>query len=152
MGIFSRKRYWRIGVSAPVYVCAICILIPLLASSFASHNHIVPAHRGRQNDELQRGMYVVVGAFQVPENAIRYAASIQMNGEKAAFGRNDKTGLYYVFFHYSPDDLDYVRSRRTESAQYAAVQGCVDSVRRVESRRPVGEKRCGGTNSAGNAS
>jgi outer membrane protein OmpA-like peptidoglycan-associated protein len=114
MGIFSRKRYWRIGVSAPVYVCAICILIPLLASSFASHNHIVPAHRGRQNDELQRGMYVVVGAFQVPENAIRYAASIQMNGEKAAFGRNDKTGLYYVFFHYSPDDLDYVRSRRTE--------------------------------------
>jgi len=64
--------------------------------------------------DLKTGMYLVLGAFQIPENAIKYAKSIKVKGLSPDIGRNSSTGLYYVYAYKTQDDLEYVRSKRTE--------------------------------------
>lgn len=64
--------------------------------------------------DLKKGMYLVLGAFRIPENAIKYAKSIKINSKSPSVGRNKDNGLYYVFAYATKDNLEYAREKRTE--------------------------------------
>ena len=63
---------------------------------------------------LEKGMYIIVAAFKIAENATQYAKSIKIKGKTPGVGRYDANGLYYVYAHSTPDDLEYARARRGE--------------------------------------
>ena len=61
---------------------------------------------------LQNGMYVIVGAFQISENAIRYSKSIKVEGKIPNVGKYQQNGMYYVYSFYTKDDLVAARAKR----------------------------------------
>ncbi len=63
---------------------------------------------------LEKGMYVIIGAFRIKENAINYANSIKIRGRKPSVGLYDERGLYYVYAYKTLDDLQYARDKRAE--------------------------------------
>lgn len=63
---------------------------------------------------LQKGMYLIVGAFQIPENAVQYAKSIKVKGKAPRVGRYRENGMYYVYAYASKENLEYARDKRTE--------------------------------------
>lgn len=63
---------------------------------------------------LQKGMYVIVGVFQIPENAAQYAKSIRINGKSPNIGKIEKTRLFYVYAYKTKDDLEFAREKRAE--------------------------------------
>ena len=63
---------------------------------------------------LQKGMYLIVGAFQIPENAIQYAKSINVKGKTPGVARYRENGLYYVYAYATKDNLDFAREKRAE--------------------------------------
>jgi outer membrane protein OmpA-like peptidoglycan-associated protein len=68
----------------------------------------------QQVPELKKGMYIIVGAFQIAENATQYAKSIKVNGKTPNIGRYAGNGLYYVYAYTTPDDLEFARAKRAE--------------------------------------
>jgi outer membrane protein OmpA-like peptidoglycan-associated protein len=63
---------------------------------------------------LEKGMYVIVGAFQIAENAVQYAKSIKVKGKMPEVGRYRENGMYYVYAYTTKDDLEFARARRGE--------------------------------------
>ena len=63
---------------------------------------------------LEKGMYLIIGAFRIKENAVNYANSVKIEGKRPGIGIYDKTGLYYVYAYKTKDDLQYARDKRTE--------------------------------------
>ena len=63
---------------------------------------------------LEKGMYVIVGAFQIADNAIKYTRSVKIKGQAPAIGRYRENGMYYVYAYTTKDDLEYARARRSE--------------------------------------
>ena len=63
---------------------------------------------------LEKGMYLIIGAFRIKDNAINYANSVKIEGKKPGIGVYDKTGLYYVYAYKTKEDLQYARDKRTE--------------------------------------
>ncbi len=63
---------------------------------------------------LQKGIYVVVGTFQISANAQHYAKSIKIQAKTPMLGRHSDNKLYYVYAYYTPDDLEFARSKRSE--------------------------------------
>jgi len=61
---------------------------------------------------LQNGMYVIVGAFQIPENAIQYSQSIKVDGKVPKVGKYQQNGMFYVYTLYTKDDLVAARAKR----------------------------------------
>ena len=53
--------------------------------------------------ELEPGYYVVVGAFGVQGNAIRYQRALETQGQSSEYGFSSKTQLYYVYVKQSGD-------------------------------------------------
>lgn len=64
--------------------------------------------------DLQKGIYVVVGTFQIRENAQHYAKSIKIPGTTPKLGRYSENGLFYVYAFFTSGDLDVARSKRSE--------------------------------------
>ena len=64
--------------------------------------------------DLKKGMYVIVGAFQIPENCVQYAKSIKIKGQTPRIGRYAGNGLYYVYAYTTPEDLEFARAKRAE--------------------------------------
>ncbi len=67
--------------------------------------------------DLKKGMYIIVGAFQIPENCMQYARSIKIKGQTPKVGRYTGNGLYYVYAYTTPDDLEFARAKRAELRQ-----------------------------------
>ncbi len=67
--------------------------------------------------DLKKGMYIIVGAFQIPENCLQYARSIKIKGQTPKVGRYTGNGLYYVYAYTTPDDLEFARAKRAELRQ-----------------------------------
>lgn len=63
---------------------------------------------------LEKGMYIIVGAFQIAENALQYAKSIKVKGKAPEVGRYRENGMYYVYAYTTKDDLEFARARRAE--------------------------------------
>lgn len=61
---------------------------------------------------MQKGYYVVVGAFSSEQNAKRHASEVSNEGYEAVVSYNKNRGLYYVHLHRS-DDMD--RARKMQS-------------------------------------
>ncbi len=64
--------------------------------------------------ELEKGMYVIIGTFQIRENAIKYANSIQETGKPSSIGHYNKKNMFYIYAYYTLDDLEYAREKRSE--------------------------------------
>lgn len=81
-------------------------LIPKKNVIFENTNQTIPY--------LNKGIYIIVGAFQIPENAIKYAKSIKVKGKSPRVGRYKGNGLYYVYAYATRENLEYARGKRTE--------------------------------------
>lgn len=68
----------------------------------------------QQVPDLKKGMYIIVGAFQIAENASQYAKSIKIKGKTPGIGRYAGNGLFYVYAYTTPDDLEFARAKRAE--------------------------------------
>ena len=55
--------------------------------------------------DMEKGMYLIVGAFRIAENAFRYAKSIKIKGNSPQFGKYYGSELIYVYAYETPDDL-----------------------------------------------
>lgn len=55
---------------------------------------------------LDKGMYVIVGAFQISENAFQYAQNTTIDGKVPKVGKYQKNGMYYVYALSTKDDLE----------------------------------------------
>ncbi len=73
-------------------------------SGLSSVNQSIPT--------LQDGMYVIVGAFQIPENALQYSQSIKVDGKTPRVGKYQKNSMYYVYSFYTANDLVAARAKR----------------------------------------
>lgn len=63
---------------------------------------------------LEKGMYLIIGAFQIPENAVQYAKSIKVKGKSPRVGRFRDNGMYYVYAYATKENLEFAREKRTE--------------------------------------
>lgn len=63
---------------------------------------------------LEKGMYLIIGAFQIPENAIQYAKSIKVKGKSPRVGRFRDNSMYYVYAYATKENLEFAREKRTE--------------------------------------
>lgn len=64
--------------------------------------------------ELKKGMYVIIGAFQIMENAVKYAKVVKVKGKTPVVGLNRKSNLFLVYAYTTQDDLAFVREKRSE--------------------------------------
>lgn len=71
----------------------------------------VVAKKGNHPFELERGHYVVVGAFGVFENAVRYSDKAQSDGYNTEYGFNSEKKLFYVVINFS-DNPEITRQKR----------------------------------------
>ncbi len=69
----------------------------------ASPNNQVAVAPSNDPLEMEPGYYVVVGAFSVQGNAIRYQGALETQGQKSEYGFSSKTQLYYVYVKQSGD-------------------------------------------------
>jgi outer membrane protein OmpA-like peptidoglycan-associated protein len=63
---------------------------------------------------LKDGMYLIVGSFSTPENAISYSKLLKIKGKAPRIGRYEKNGHYYVYAYDTKEDLSYARQKRSE--------------------------------------
>ena len=64
--------------------------------------------------DMEKGMYLIVGAFRIAENAVQYANSIKIDGKSPKLGKYYATKLTYVYAYETPDDLLFARDKRSE--------------------------------------
>lgn len=67
--------------------------------------------RGSHLLELPVGNYVIIGAFGVFDNAVRYADNLHSRGYNTKYGFLSFKGLYYVYLFVS-DDINEARKER----------------------------------------
>ena len=70
--------------------------------------------------ELKKGNYVVVGSFNVFDNAVRFTRSLYERGLRADYRYSSKTNRYYVFV-YQSKDTDDARSERDRTRQLVGI-------------------------------
>ena len=64
--------------------------------------------------DMEKGMYLIVGAFRIAENAVQYANSIKIDGKSPKLGKYYANKLTYVYAYETPDDLLFAREKRSE--------------------------------------
>lgn len=108
-------KTWQGNVIALLSITLV-LSIAIFSSSTAFNLKEAFSNKEKQQSipDLQKGMYIIVGAFQIPENCIQYANSIKAKGLSPKVGRNTGNGLYYVYAYKTLDDLDYARAKRAE--------------------------------------
>ncbi len=70
--------------------------------------------------ELKKGNYVVVGSFNVFDNAVRYTRTMYDRGLRADYRYSSKTNRYYVFV-YQSKDVDAARAERDSTRQFLGI-------------------------------
>ena len=110
-------RYWQDTIL--VSVLAVILLFTFSFSSSSSN-----ASNVRENlkikatnqtfPELKKGMYLIIGAFQIMENAIQYAKVTKIEGKSPLIGRYQDSKFYYVYAYSTQDDLEFAREKRSE--------------------------------------
>ena len=104
-------------------ITLLSVTIVLCIAFFSSSTAFNLRETFKINDEqqaipdLKKGMYIIVGAFQIPENCLQYAKSIMIKDQTPKVGRYTGNGLYYVYAYNTPDDLEFARAKRAELRQ-----------------------------------
>jgi hypothetical protein len=70
--------------------------------------------------ELKKGNYVVVGSFNVFDNAVRFTRTMYERGMRADYRYSSKTNRYYVFV-YQSKDTDDARGERDRTRQLVGI-------------------------------
>ena len=70
--------------------------------------------------ELKKGNYVVVGSFNVFDNAVRFTRSMFERGLRADYRYSSKTNRYYVFV-YQSKETDEARTERDRTRQFVGI-------------------------------
>jgi type IX secretion system PorP/SprF family membrane protein len=70
--------------------------------------------------ELKKGNYVVVGSFNVFENAVRFTHSVYKRGMRSDYRYSSKTMRYYVYV-YQSGDVDEARGERDRVRQLMGI-------------------------------
>lgn len=106
----------RHGISTiAILSIAMIISISYYAISKTNNNGLWETKNTSQSiPALQQGMYLIVGAFQIPENAIQYAKSIKVAGRSPRVGKYSVNGLFYVYAYATKDNLEYARQKRSD--------------------------------------
>ena len=98
-----------------ISMLAITILLIFSSSNPSPANHLKVAKDTNQSiPYLEDGMYLIVGAFQIGENATKFAKTVKIKGKAPLVGRNKGNGLYYVYAYKTKDDLEFAREKRAE--------------------------------------
>lgn len=110
-------KYWR--GTLLISVLAITLLVAFSLISFSSsaltlRKSLNIEQASQSIPDLNKGIYLIVGAFKIPENAIKYANSIKVKGKSPRVGRYKGNGLYYVYAYATRENLEYARGKRTE--------------------------------------
>ena len=108
-------KYWQ-----GAFIAIIAIAISLSFSQFSST--IAFNLKGNFNIKdtnqsfpfLEKGMYVIVGVFQIRENAMQYVKSIKIENKSPQIARNRENNMYYVYAYTTKDDLEFARQKRGE--------------------------------------
>jgi type IX secretion system PorP/SprF family membrane protein len=81
----------------------------------------IVAKKGNHPFELEKGHYVVVGAFGVFENAVRYSDKAQAQGYNTEYGFNTEKNLFYVVIKYAnnPEKTRQMRNELRKTSQFA---------------------------------
>ncbi len=106
---------WRVRLEGFSFLCLILTLyfVPLIQNpAFCSESPTDLNSVNQSIPTLPKGMYVIVGAFQIPENAIQYSQRIQVDGKSPKVGKHQQNGMYYVYALYTKDNLEMARSKR----------------------------------------
>lgn len=102
-----------------MYALTISILFTL--SLFPPSTNALNLRKGFKIDEayqmptyLKKGIYVIVGSFNIHENAITYAKSIKIDGESPQVGSKKGEKHHYVYAYATGEDLEFAREKRSE--------------------------------------
>ena len=108
-------RTWQ-GTAIALFSITLILSIAFFSSSTAFNLKEAFKVKEKQQSipDLKKGMYIIIGAFQIPENCMQYAKSIKVKGKSPKIGRYSGNGLYYVYAYTTPDDLEFARAKRTE--------------------------------------
>lgn len=109
--------HWQNSLFVPAVTTTLLVAVLLFSTQTASANIKGNFNSNEVNQsitQLSKGMYVIVGVFQIPENAVQYAKSIQINGKSPRVGKTENTRLYYVYAYNTTDDLEFARDKRSE--------------------------------------
>ena len=85
-----------------IFTLLIGLFIAYPGQSFSTLQNDIPV--------LEEGYYLVVGAFNIPSNAVRYSKLINSKGEKSKVGLNPNKNIHYVYVASSMD-LDFIKSK-----------------------------------------
>ena len=89
---------------------------PNISREEKTSNENMPAVVAKKGDhpfELEKGHYVVLGAFGVFENAVKFSDKAQAQGQNASYGFNSEKKLFYVVIQYSNNPTK-TRQKRDE--------------------------------------
>ncbi len=70
--------------------------------------------------ELKKGNYVVVGSFNVFDNAVRFTHAVYKRGMRSDYRYSSKTMRYYVYV-YQSEDVDAARAERDRIRQLTGI-------------------------------
>ena len=90
--------------------------VPLLIGSLLFSFYTSSSSNNPTQDDipvLSEGYYLVVGAFNLPSNAVRYSNSINAKGEDSKVGVNPNKSIHYVYVVYS-NDLEFIKTKWQE--------------------------------------
>ena len=110
-------KYWQSTLLTSVLAVTLLFAIPLFSSTsiaFNSNEPVKSKETSQSIPDLKKGMYIVIGAFQIMDNAIQYARVVKINGKSPLVGKYQETGLYYVYAYSTLDDLEFAREKRSE--------------------------------------
>ncbi len=112
----KKRLYWQSTFF--VFALAITLLFAFSLISFSNASNLKEGlkteHTKQSIPYINKGIYVIVGAFRIPENAIKYARSIKIEGESPRVGRYRANKLYYVYAYAVGENLGFARQKRSE--------------------------------------
>ncbi len=107
-----------------VYLKVFVITLLLLASNLgnvkAKGNDLIAVENNINQNELQDGLYVVVGVFAVYSNATKFVKHIDSKGYNAKYGQKSGSAFYYVYVHHT-DSWDDAVQKTYEVRENAAL-------------------------------
>lgn len=113
----KHTKYWQSTVVLTV-LTVIMLFAFSIKSSTSNASHVREEFKitdtNQSISDLKKGMYLIVGAFNIPENAIQYARSIKIKGKSPRVGRYRENKTYYVYAYATQDNLNYAQQKRSE--------------------------------------
>lgn len=109
-------KYWQ-GASLIVILVVVFLLSVSqfsLTTAFNLKENFNIKDANQSIPYLEKGMYVIVGVFQIRENAVQYAKSIKIENKSPQVARNRDNNMYYVYAYTTKEDLEFARQKRSE--------------------------------------